>query len=162
MVDRDPPLTARERWTALLIGLACIAVSGLVAWPLESLGGAGFAAVVFDAFVFGGLLGAAGVVVYIDRRQAAGRRSRCPRCGLRPQEGACDRCGYDLDERPRYACEQRHVISYDDGVCPCGRRLHRLEEVRGLGPQVRRTLYVGAWLLAFLLGVGWLLSVTNA
>lgn len=155
-------MTARERGTAVLIGLGCVVVAGLVAWPLESLGGAGFAAVVFDAFVFGGLLGAAAVVVYIDRRQAARRRQRCPRCGLSPQDGTCARCGYDLVERPRYACEHRHRIAFEDGVCACGRRLHRLPEVRGLGPQVRRTLIVGAWLLVFLLATGWLLTATGA
>lgn len=151
-------LTSAERWTAAAIALATVAVVALVAWPLESSAGA----VAFDAVVFGGLSAAALVTVYVDRRQSARRADRCPRCGLRGQGRAprCARCGYDLVERPRYACSEQHEVTREPGVCSCGRRLHPLPPPRhGVG--VRTAVAVGAWLLAFLLGTGLLLSLTS-
>lgn len=144
------------------MGLAAATVAGtaVVATPLELLVGGGPLAVAFDAVVFGGLLAAAVVVVYLHRVDTR----RCDRCG-RPQEAGaavCDGCGYDLAERPRFRCEQGHGVAFAPGLCPCGRRLRRLAPVHDVNRRALAVLKLGAWALVWLLSVGlvlrWLAS----
>ena len=53
----------------------------------------------------------------------------------------CARCGYDVRERPRYACTEGHRVAYDPGMCDCGRRLLPLRPV----PMAKHALHA-AWL----------------
>lgn len=154
---RAAPLTRRERLVVAGAGLVpvllALVVLGVIAGPL----GAGPGEVVAATFVYGGLLGLAVAFVAVDRLQAR----QCPRCQQRVgrQPASCPVCGYDLEARPRYACDERHRAYLDPGRCECGRRLHQLARVRGLGRQVTFMLKLGGWLLALLLGIGVLLQV---
>ena len=100
---------------------------------------------------YGGLLGLTVAVVVHERLSAA----HCLRCNATGALGrpTCDRCGYDLTTRPLYRCEERHRRYVEPGVCACGRRLGRIEQIRGLDREIKRTLWAGAWVAAFLLGV---------
>lgn len=74
---------------------------------------------VTDFVIFGGL-GAvtAGVLTW----ELASNRY-CPRCGREnARQRLCADCGYDLRERPRYACTEGHLVLYEPGMCDCGRR----------------------------------------
>lgn len=152
------PLTSRQRRRAVLAGLAPIGLAALVLAPFAVTGPATLGDVIGAALVYGGLLGLAAGFVYVDRVHAR----QCPRC-TQPggQAGRCPTCGYDLETRPRFACEQRHAVYVEDGLCDCGRRLHRLPDVRGVGREITWMLKVGAWLLAFLLGMGLLLQIVG-
>lgn len=156
---RRVPLTTRERWLALAIGLAPIPLTALVLAPFAARLGASAGDVAAAALVYGGLLGLAAGVVTIDRLQAR----QCPRCGARNERGtpACSSCRYDLNERPRYACDERHLITLEPGMCACGRRLKPLPVARGIGREVVWMLKVGAWLAAFLFGVAALLTLVE-
>lgn len=155
------PLTAAERWrtaAAALVPIPIVAV-GLLPFAIMTSSSAG--EVLGAAVVYGGLLGLASGFVYVDRLHAR----QCPRCRTRnPQDaGVCAGCAYDLTARPRYACDQGHRVYVEPGLCDCGRRLQRLEVARGVRREVVFMLKVGAWLLAFLVGVGVLLQwVGNA
>jgi hypothetical protein len=159
VMRQRPPLTTRERRHAVEIGLLPIPLAGLLLTPFAILGAASPGDVVAAALVYGGLLGLAAGFVYVDRVHAR----QCPRCGDRDERGvaACSRCGYDLQARPRYACAEGHAVRLDPGLCDCGRRLHRLPTVRGVGREIALMLRIGAWLLAFLLGIGLLLQVLD-
>lgn len=153
---RAGPLSARERWLVVAAAAIPIVVALVVLAVIGRSTGAGSGEIVVSALVYGGLVGLAGAVVATDRLQAR----QCPRCRARPGRGAarCTTCAYDLEERPRFACEQRHQVFLDaDGTCPCGRPLERLGTPQGIGRQVTAMLRIGAWMLAFLLGMGALL-----
>jgi ribosomal protein L40E len=159
---RSSPLTGREKRTVVLAALAPVAVAVVVLAPVAALTSITVGDVVGAAVVYGGLLGLAAGFVATDRLQAR----QCPRCGARHPRGdeACDTCGYDLLERPRYACEERHLVHLDrrgDGCCPCGRQLEPLPTPRGVGPQVVATLKIGGLLLVFLVTVGVVLNVVE-
>lgn len=154
---RSPaPLTRRERRVVAVAATSPIALAALVLLPFAAAVGAGAADVVVGAVIYGGLVGAAAAFVTVDRLHAR----QCPRCRQRTRAaaGPCPACGYDLDTRPRYACTEGHHVYLDAGLCDCGRRLHQLPSARGVGPQVRFVVRVGAWLLAFLLGLGLILQ----
>ncbi|MDX1659044.1 MAG: hypothetical protein R3343_09510 [Nitriliruptorales bacterium] len=165
MDDDDPtllrrePLTADERRRAALVGLTPIGIALLVLLPVALLGSASVVEAVVAAAVYGGLLGLAAGFVYVDRVQAR----QCPRCRRRRVRGeqTCDRCGYDLEGEPRFACPERHDVYVEPGLCHCGRRLVALDPPRGIGGEITAMLKVGAWLLAFLVGVGLILQFVN-
>lgn len=159
LLARRPPLSSTQRWRTVLAGVTPILLAAVVLTPFAILGSAGVADVVAAALVYGGLLGLAAGFVYIDRVHAR----MCPRCGTtNPSDRSrCGSCDYDLDGRPRYACEERHAVYLDPGLCACGRRLQRLPVARGIGREIVFILKVGAWLLAFLMGVGLLLTLVD-
>lgn len=157
---RAAPLTRREKSWVAAAAVAPIVVTGLVLLPVALLTTITAADVAGAAIVYGGLLGLAAGFVATDRLQAR----QCPRCDQRHARGTerCPACGYDLVERPRYACPERHLAYLDtdgDGRCECGRWLEQLPSARGVGPQVVATLRIGGYLLAFLLAIGLLLNV---
>lgn len=145
-------LTDREKRWVWVAGLAPMPVVVLLLTPFALLGDASPFDLVGAALVYGGLTGMAAAVVAFDRLQTR----HCPRCGdgARRGEHRCATCGYDLAERPRWACEERHRLHLEPGLCQCGRRLLELPSARGLGREVTRMLWFGLWLLAVLLAVG--------
>lgn len=162
MVTTEPrpaqrgPLTRRERLLVLAASVAPIVLALVVLAPFVVLGEATGVQWVAAGLVYGGLLAlAAGFVAY-DRVQAR----QCPRCTTRNARGdvRCTACDYDLEERPRWRCSENHVVLLDAGLCPCGRRLQRIETPRGIGREVRAVLRVGVWMLAFLLIAGLVLD----
>lgn len=159
VLHRRPPLTSRERRRAVLAGLVPIPVVALLLVPFAVWGPATAGDVIGAAIVYGGLLGLAAGFVYVDRVHAR----QCPRCGVRSPRGiaTCPGCAYDLAERPRFACDQRHVVYLEPGLCDCGRRLQPLPTARGVGREITLMLKIGAWLLAFLLGMGFLLQMAG-
>lgn len=154
-----PRLTAAERRRGWVVGLAPPLVAAVVFGALAVAGRATLGDVVVGVVLYGGLLGLAAAVVSHERAQAA----HCPRCDASGplRRVVCGRCGYDLAERPLYRCEARHRAHVEPGLCGCGRRLHRVERIRGLDRELRRTLWAGAWLAAFLLGVALLLPLVG-
>ncbi|MEX1162387.1 MAG: hypothetical protein WEB03_02285 [Nitriliruptor sp.] len=159
---RAVPLTRREKGWVAVAAAAPVVLVALVLAPVALFTSITFGDVLGAAVVYGGLLGLAGGFVATDRLQAR----QCPRCGQRHPRGtlACDACGYDLEDRPRFACSERHVAYLDrwgDGRCECGRHLERLPEVRGVGPQVLATVKIGGLLLVFLIAMGVLLNVLD-
>ena len=155
----DPQLTPRERRRTWALGLGPPVVAVVVMVLLARAGRATLGDVVVGVVLYGGLLGLVGAVVGHERMQAA-HRPRCDATGPVGRE-ICDECGYDLAERPLYRCEQRHRRHVEPGLCHCGRRLRRIEPLRGLDREVKRTLWAGAWLAAFLLGVFLLLPLVD-
>lgn len=153
------PLTTGERYRAAVAGLAPVLLGLLVLAPFAVWGGAGVAEVVAAAVVYGGLLGLASGFVYVDRVHAR----QCPRCSTRSPRGTerCPSCDYDLAERPRYACEHRHRVYVEPGLCDCGRRLRRLEIARGLRRELVFALRLSAWLVVFLGGMALLLNIVG-
>ena len=155
----DPVLTPAERRRAWLLGLAPPSVAAVVLLVLARSGRATWGDVIVGVVFYGGLLGLVAAVVGHERMQTA----HCPRCDATGpvRRPVCDACGYDLDERPMYRCDQRHRRHVEPGLCHCGRRLHRLERIRGLDNEIKRTLWAGAWIGAFLLGVFLLLPYVD-
>lgn len=155
---RADPLTADERRLVAVAAVVPVPVSALLLVPVALVTGAGPAQVVAAAVVYGGLLGLAAAFVTVDRLQSR----QCPRCHERNGRRAvvCPVCGYDLEQRPRFACDERHAAYLDDaGLCACGRRLKPVPVARGIGAQVVFAVKLGAWLLAFLVGVAVLLRL---
>lgn len=154
---RHAPLTRRERKVVAAAALAPIAAAAVILLPVSLLVGASLGQMLAAALVYGGLLGLAVGFVAVDRMHA----KQCPRCRQRNPKARqrCAGCDYDLVDRPRYACDQRHALYLDPGLCDCGRRLHRLPVARGLAREVVFILKLGGWLLAFLIGVGLLLRL---
>ena len=146
-----PVLTPRERRRMWLVGLAPVVLVGGGLLVAALAGAATLGDVLAGALLYGGLLGLAAGVVTHERAEAA----HCLRCDATGpmRRSTCDACGYDLAERPLYACELRHGRYVEAGLCDCGRRLVRLHRIRGLDRELKRTLWAGAWLAAFLLGV---------
>lgn len=156
---RREPLTSAERRRVLAVGLAPVGLAGVVLSIVALFGPASIADALVAAVVYGGLLGLAAGFVYVDRLHAR----QCPRCTRRRRRGetTCGRCGYDLETEPRYACPERHQVYVEPGLCGCGRRLVELPTPRGIGPEVVTALKVGAWLFAFLIGVGIVLRMVG-
>jgi len=150
------PLTARERRSVAVAAVAPVPGVFVALLPFM-LTGATVSSLLGAAMVYGSLLGLAAGFVAVDRFHAR----QCGRCRERTERRAlaCAACGYDLVERPRFACPQRHTIYLDEGLCACGRRLAALPSPRGVGREVVLMLRVGGWLLAFLMGVGVLLRL---
>ena len=76
----------------------------------------------------------------------------CPRCRREGRRGAagCANCGYDLRTRRRFACSEGHVVSYDPGLCDCGRRLLELRPV----PVLRHAMHTLLLALAVVAALG--------
>lgn len=155
----NPPLTSRQRWTAVGVGVLCVVGAGAVAAVIGLFTGGGAGDVVWSALVYGGLLAWAGVFLYLDRTYAL----QCPRCGDRSERGAgdCPSCGYDLDGRPRYRCPEGHDTYLDPGLCDCGRRLQPADRPRGVHGQVVATIALGAGILVFLVVVWVVLALVG-
>lgn len=151
-IQRPGPLLPDERRRVALVVAAPIVLLAVAFLPFALWGGATLAAVLGGAVVYGGLLSLAAGFVMVDREQ--GRQ--CPACRERNERRAprCRACDYDLVERPRWACGERHGVHLDEGLCDCGRRLQRLPLSVGVGREIAVILKVGAWLLAFLVGMG--------
>lgn len=147
----EPRLTDAERRRIWLVGLVPVAIAGVVTVALAVAGRATVGDIVVGIVFYGGLLGLTAAVVAHERLQAA----HCLRCDATGalRRTSCDACGYDLAERPVYRCEERHRRYVEPGLCDCGRRLARVEQVRGLDREIKRTLWAGAWVAAFLFGV---------
>lgn len=159
-VRRAAPLSFGEKRLTALLALAPIALALVVLTPIAAATGADAGEVVSAALVYGGLLGLAVGFVAVDRLQAR----QCPRCRSRPGRGSevCATCGYDLEHRPRFACDERHrTYLDDDGTCACGGRLRPLPIVRGVGREIVFMVKLGAGLLVFLLAVGLVLQVVE-
>jgi hypothetical protein len=157
-VRRAAPLSSGEKHLTVVLALSPIGLALIVLIPIAALTGASFGEVVSAALVYGGLLGLAVGFVAVDRLQAR----QCPRCRTHPGRDAevCAACGYDLEFRPRFACEERHrTYLDDDGPCQCGRRLRPLPIVRGVGREIVFMIKLGAGLLVFLLVIGVVLQV---
>lgn len=144
-------LTATERRRVLLVGLAPVLAVAVVLAPVALLTGATAGDVVGAAVAYGGLLGLVAAFLAVDRLQAR----QCPACHTRHGRRAerCD-CGYDLVQRPRYACERRHATYLGPGTCGCGAPLQRQRTARGVGSQVAVALRVGGVLLGLLVALG--------
>lgn len=156
MVGSPDRLTSAERRRVAYAALGPVLLAVLVLTPVAVVTGATVADVLGGAVVYGGLLGLAAAFVAVDRLQAR----QCPVCHRRqPRATARCHCGYDVADRPLYACDRRHATYLEPGVCDCGARLHRLRTARGLGPQVVVTLRIGGYLLAFLLAAGLIVHV---
>lgn len=153
---RRGPLTPSERRIVAAWSAAPILLAALVLAPFVVLGQASVGELVVAALVYGGLVALATGFVAHDRMQ--GRQ--CPRCTGRNDRGAveCGTCGYDLEERPRWRCEERHEVTVEDGVCSCGRRLQRIAPPRGVGREVAAVIRAGGWMLAFLVAIGLVLQ----
>jgi hypothetical protein len=112
------PLALRSTLLAVIAALLASAL-GSVAFTIALDDTIASGLVTF--FTFGGLAAlTAGVLAW----ELASLRA-CPRCGLEnaSRRHACVACGYDLRARPRFACSEGHRVTYQPGLCDCGRRL---------------------------------------
>jgi hypothetical protein len=118
------PLAVRSTLTAVGVALGASALgSALFTMALDDTLASGL--VTFA--VFGGLAAlSAGVLAW----ELASLRV-CPRCGRENESAAalCVGCGYDVRERPRFACTEGHRVAFEPGLCDCGRRLLPLRPV---------------------------------
>lgn len=155
----EPTLTPAERRRAWVVGLVPVGVAAAVTIGVAAAGRATLGDVLVGTVLYGGLLGLTAAVVVHERLQAA----HCLRCDATGplRRVTCSACGYDLAERPLYRCEERHRRHVEPGLCACGRRLQRIERIRGLDREIRRTLWAGAWVAAFLVGVVLLLPLVG-
>jgi hypothetical protein len=117
------PAALRSTLTAVGVALAASALgSVLFTVALHDTVGSGL----ITFAIFGSLAAlSAGVLAW----ELASLRV-CPRCGYENTAmAACTACGYDVRERPRYACSEGHRVAFDPGMCDCGRRLLPLRPV---------------------------------
>jgi hypothetical protein len=131
----------RSTLTAVVVALIASAfASALFTVALHDTVGSGL--VTFA--MFGGLAAlTAGVLAW----ELASLRV-CPRCGFENSAMAlCAGCGYDVRERPRFACSEGHRVAYDPGMCECGRRLLPLRPV----PVAKHALRAAWFALGFFL-----------
>ncbi len=147
----EPVLRPEERRHVWLAGAlpAVVVVAILAAFAVAGRGT--LTDVVVGTVLYGGILGVTAAVLAYERATSA----HCPRCdatGPR-RRASCDACGYDLAERPLHRCPTRHPVYLEDGVCECGQRLSPVVRERGLGRELTRILWAGAWVAALLLGV---------
>lgn len=165
MADARPRLPVRvkltevERRRVRRAGFAPAVVVALAMLPFVATGAAGVLDLIGTVVVYGGLTGAAAATIVHDRQQAR----HCPSCGA-PAEGLvdCEFCDYDLVERPRYVCDDRHRTYLGEGVCECGLQLRRLPDSGGIGPFVRATLVFGGVLLGLLVVIWLVLRIVSA
>jgi hypothetical protein len=142
------PAAVRSTLTAVGIALAASALgSALFTVALDDTVGAGL--VTFA--IFGGLAAlSAGVLAW----ELASLRV-CPRCGHENVAmAACAGCGYDVRERPRFACSEGHRVAFEPGMCDCGRRLLALRAVPVAKHALRAAwLALGFFLLVLVVAV---------
>ena len=135
------PAAVRSTVTAVGVALVASALgSALFTVALHDTVGSGL--VTFA--MFGGLAAlTAGVLAW----ELASLRV-CPRCGHENSTmAACAGCGYDVRERPRFACSEGHRVAYEPGMCDCGRRLLALRPV----PVAKHALRAAWFALGFFL-----------
>lgn len=146
------PLEVAERRQVRLAAISPVVIVALVLVPFALFWGATWSSVLGGALVYGGLLSLAAGFVMVDRLH----NRQCPACRERNPRGSerCGGCDYDLVNRPRFACQQRHRIHLDPGLCACGLRLSEISHPGGIGNEIKVILKVGAWMLAFLMGMG--------
>ena len=157
-VRRAAPLTGAEKRITATLSVLPIGLALIVLLPVSAFTGSSVPEVFSAALVYGGMLGVAVGFVVVDRLQSR----QCPRCQSRPDPDVevCAWCGYDLEHRPRFACEERHgVYLDDDGPCPCGGMLRPLPTARGIGPEIVVMLKLGAGLLVALMAIGFVLQL---
>jgi hypothetical protein len=143
-----PTLSQPERRRVVLASTVPLVL--VVCWrsAVLALGRGSIVDVVLGVVIYGGLLAlTAGVVAY--ERLLSNHCPRCDASGPRAR-GRCDSCGQDLVIRASYTCPDLHVRYLDPGQCECGQRLTLAPEVRGVGVEIKRMLWVGAWLAAVL------------
>jgi hypothetical protein len=142
------PAAVRSTVTAVGVALAASAVgSALFTVALHDTVGSGL--VTFA--MFGGLAAlTAGVLAW----ELASLRV-CPRCGFENSTMAsCAGCGYDVRERPRFACSEGHRVAYEPGMCDCGRRLLPLRPAPVAKHAMRAAWFaLGFFLLALVVAV---------
>ena len=135
------PLAMRATLTSVVVALSlsAAATAAMTALLHDSVGSG-----LVNFLTFGGLAAlTAGVLAW---ELTASRY--CPRCRREGERGApvCAWCSYDLRERPRFACTEGHALSFEAGMCDCGRRLIQLRPV----PMARHVLAtVGVALAVF-------------
>jgi hypothetical protein len=138
----------RSTLTAIVVALVASAVgSALFTVALHDTLGSGL--VTFA--MFGGLATlSAGVLAW----ELASLRV-CPRCGFENSTMAvCAGCGYDVRERPRFACSEGHQVAYEQGMCECGRRLLALRPVPVAKHAMRAAWFaLGFFLLVLVIAV---------
>jgi hypothetical protein len=117
------PAALRSTLTAVGVALAMSAV-GSVLFTAALHDSVGSGLVTFA--IFGGLAAlSSGVLAWEWASQRV-----CPRCGFENSAvAACAACGYDVRERPRFACSEGHRVAFEPGMCDCGRRLLALRPV---------------------------------
>ena len=137
------------RWAA-----GAVVVTGVLTYGAAQALRHDLGATTVSFVMFAGLFG--GTAAFLGHEVAAFRR--CPRCGhqqtARPT--TCPDCGYDVKARPRFVCDQGDV-SFDEGVCACGRRLKPYVPP-DVGGRVVRMLWAGGALLVALVVTGLLLG----
>ena len=142
------PAAVRSTLTAVAVALVASAVaSTLFTIALHDTVGSGL--VTFA--MFGSLAAlSAGVLAW----ELASLRV-CPRCGFENATmAACAGCGYDVRERPRFACSEGHQVAYEPGMCDCGRRLLALRPVPVAKHALRAAWFaLGFFLLALIVAV---------
>lgn len=155
----QPLLTRRERRLVWLAALLPTPVVVLLTLLFTGAGGLGAADVVGAVVVYGGLSGLAAGVVTFERLLAG----HCRLCGHPNARRAptCTTCGYDLQGQPHFACEERHTVHLEPGVCACGLPLLPLPSPQGIGSGVRRMLWFALWLFVVLMGLGLLLPLIS-
>jgi hypothetical protein len=141
------PLAVRSTLTAIGVALGASALgSALFTMALNDTLASGL--VTFA--VFGGLAAlSAGVLAW----ELASLRV-CPRCGRENESAAarCAGCGYDVRERPRFACTEGHRVAFEPGLCDCGRRLLALRPVPVAKHAMRAAWLALGFFLLVLLG----------
>jgi hypothetical protein len=142
------PAALRSTLTAVAVALVASAfASALFTVALHDTVGSGL--VTFA--IFGGLAAlSAGVLAW----ELASLRV-CPRCGFENSALAlCAGCGYDVRERPRFACSEGHQVAYEPGMCDCGRRLLPLRPVPVAKHALRAAWFaLGLFLLVLVVAV---------
>jgi ribosomal protein L37E/multisubunit Na+/H+ antiporter MnhC subunit len=148
------PMAWRMTLTAVGIALGVVAVATAA---VHAVLRDSFASGLTDFVIFGGLSAAtAGVLAW----ELASNR-RCPRCGQENgRQRSCAECGYDLQERPRYACTEGHQVLFEPGLCDCGRRAVPLRPVPVFGHALT-SIVIGVALVAALAVAALLASLVN-
>jgi hypothetical protein len=149
------PAALRSTLTAVGVALVASALgSVLFTVALHDTVGSGL----ITFAIFGGLAAlTAGVLAW----ELAALRV-CPRCGHENTVmAACAGCGYDVRERPRFACSEGHRVAFDPGMCDCGRRLLALRPVP-VAKHAMRAAWLALGFFLLVLVVAMLASSANA
>jgi hypothetical protein len=134
------------------LGVVAVGTAGVHALLRDSV-----AAGLTDFVIFGGL---GSVTAAVLAWELASNRC-CPRCQRENgRQRYCSTCGYDLHERPRYACTEGHQVLFEPGMCDCGRRVIALRPVPVFGHAIT-SIVIGLTLFAALGVAALLASLVN-